>query len=69
MLSETISALHSISNMPIVAKYITNKKPTRVFVLTDDGDVVGVYERKIDAQNDAIKYEFTNYHIEETEFK
>ena len=55
--------------MPAVIKYVTNKKPTHVFVLTDEGDVLGVYERKIDAQNDAIKYELTNYHIVETEFK
>jgi hypothetical protein len=55
--------------MPVVAKYINNKKPAHVFVLTDDGDVLGVYERKIDAQNAAIKYELTDYHIQETEFK
>lgn len=55
--------------MPTVAKYINNKKPAHVFVLTDDGDVLGVYERKIDAQNDAIKYNLTDYYIQETEFK
>jgi hypothetical protein len=55
--------------MPSAIKYVTSKKPTHVFVLTDDDDVVGVYERKIDAQNDAIKYELTNYYIQETEFK
>lgn len=55
--------------MPAVTKYITNKKPAHVFVLTDEGDVIGVYERKIDAQNDAIKYDLPNYHIAETEFK
>jgi hypothetical protein len=55
--------------MPAALIYKTTKKPTHVFVLTDEGDVLGVYERKIDAQNDAIKYELTDYHIQETEFK
>jgi len=62
-------SMKRMSNMPAVIKYVTNKKPTHVFVLTDEGDVIGVYERKIDAQNDAIKYELTNYYIQETEFK
>ena len=55
--------------MPPKLTYKTAAKPTHVFVLSDDGDVLGVYERKIDAQNDAIKYELTAYHIQETEFK
>jgi hypothetical protein len=55
--------------MPSLYKYTTGKKPSHVFVLIDDGDVLGVYERKVDAQNDAIKYELTDYFIQETEFK
>lgn len=55
--------------MPPKLTYKTAAKPTHVFVLTDEGDVIGVYERKIDAQNAAIKYELTAYHIQETEFK
>jgi hypothetical protein len=30
-------------------------------------DVIAVYRRKIDAQNDAIKYGISDYNIEETE--
>ena len=55
--------------MPSALKYKTLTKPKHVFVLIDEGDVLKVYESKIDAQNDAIKYELTNYYIQETEFK
>ena len=55
--------------MPSTKKYKTQTKPSNVYILIDEKDILGVYERKIDAQNDAIKHMLTRYTITEVEFK
>jgi hypothetical protein len=55
--------------MPSTKKYKTLTKPAFVYVLVDGKDILGVFERKIDAQNDAINHMLTNYTISEVIFK
>jgi hypothetical protein len=55
------------NNQPFTSKKIVAKQPETVYVLMVVADVIAVYRRKIDAQNDAIKYGISDYNIEETE--
>ena len=55
--------------MPSIVKYVSGKKPATVFCLFDKQELVGVYERKIDAQNDIILFNLSNPKIVEEPFK
>ena len=48
-------------------KKMTKNNPTTVYLLMEEIDPIGVYHHKLDAQNDAIKYELHNYTITELE--
>lgn len=39
------------------------KEPILVYVLMEEGDPIAVYYNKLDAQNDALKYELHNWNI------
>ena len=39
------------------------KEPILVYVLMEEGDPIAVYYNKLDAQNDALKYELHNWYI------
>ena len=39
------------------------KEPMLVYVLMEEVDPIAVYYNKIDAQNDALKYELYNWNI------
>lgn len=53
--------------LAIGMKKMTKNNPTTVYLLMEEVDPIGVYHHKLDAQNDAIKYELHNYTITELE--